>query len=81
VAVPCGDVVVAVLSTETPADAAGIRVTDLHLLDPLGPAAPASFDLDLFYNIAFKVSLSLIVTLFSLNCSMYVCVEMRFDFV
>jgi hypothetical protein len=85
VVVPSGDaVVVVVLSSGAPAGAANIRVAELHLLDPLRPAAPAFFNWDLSYNTASPsggLSFSLSYSQFSLNYSMYVCVEMRFDFV
>jgi hypothetical protein len=44
VVVLSGDVVVAVVSTGAPGGAAGIRVVELHLPDPLRPAVPAFFN-------------------------------------
>jgi hypothetical protein len=71
-----------VLSTGAPSGAAGVRVIELHLPDPLWPPVPAFFNWDLSYNTASKVSISLLVTLnFPWKCCMHVCVEMRFGFV
>jgi hypothetical protein len=80
--VPSGDAVVVVLSSGAPAGAANIRVAELHLLDPVRPAAPAFFNWDISYNTASPsggLSFSLSYSQFSLNY--YVCVEMRLDFV
>jgi hypothetical protein len=66
VVVPFGGAVVAVLSTGAPAGAIGVLVTELHLPDPLRPAAPAFFIWDLSYNHASPIrrSLFLSVTLY-----------------
>jgi hypothetical protein len=85
VVVPSGDAVVAVLSTEAPGAATGVRVIELHLPDPQRPDVPAFFNWDLSYNTSSPITRSLFLSLsfyiFSFNCSMYVCVEMKFNFV
>jgi hypothetical protein len=50
------------LSTGAPAVAVGIRVVELHLLDPLWPAAPAFFNWDLSYNAGFPAGRSLFLS-------------------
>jgi hypothetical protein len=58
VVVPSGDAVVAALSTGAPAVAVGIRLAELHLLDPLRHAAPTFFNWDHSYNTAFPIERS-----------------------
>jgi hypothetical protein len=62
VVVPSGDGVVAVVSTGAPGGAAGIRVFELHLPDPLRPDVPAFFNWDLSYNTASAIARSLFLS-------------------